>query len=96
MFVRAPLAHGRILAVGPAAAARLPGVAGVFTAADLALPPMPAGGAPAAMARPVLATDTVRFLAPRPRPRSTKGIGESGTIGATPAVQNAVMDPRPP
>ncbi|HYJ71177.1 MAG TPA: xanthine dehydrogenase family protein molybdopterin-binding subunit [Actinomycetota bacterium] len=62
VFVRAPLAHGRILAIDPAPAAGWPGVAGVFCAADLELPPMPAGGAPAAMARPVLATDTVRFL----------------------------------
>ena len=29
----------------------------------------------------------------RPRnPRGAKGIGESGTMGATPAVQNAVID----
>jgi carbon-monoxide dehydrogenase large subunit len=62
VFVRAPLAHGRILAIDPGPAAGLPGVAGVFTAADLDLPPMPAGGAPEAMARPVLASDTVRFL----------------------------------
>ena len=62
VFVRAPLAHGRILAIDPAPAAAMPGVAGVFTAADLDLPPLPAGGAPAAMARPVLATGTVRFL----------------------------------
>ena len=62
VFVRAPLAHGRILGIDPVPAAGLPGVAGVFTAADLDLPPMPAGGAPEAMARPVLASDTVRFL----------------------------------
>ncbi len=62
VFVRAPLAHGRILGIDPAPAAGWPGVAGVFCAADLELPPMPAGGAPAAMARPVLATGTVRFL----------------------------------
>jgi aerobic carbon-monoxide dehydrogenase large subunit len=62
VFVRAPLAHGRILAIDPAPAAAMPGVAGVWTAADLDLPPLPAGGAPAAMARPVLATGTVRFL----------------------------------
>jgi aerobic carbon-monoxide dehydrogenase large subunit len=61
-FVRAPLAHGRILAVEVAAAAAMPAVVGVFTAADLALPPMPAGSAPAAFARPVLAETTVRFL----------------------------------
>ena len=62
VFVRAPLAHGRILAIDPAPAAALPGVAGVWTAADLDLPPMPASGAPDAMARPVLATGAVRFL----------------------------------
>src|SRR5215217_8241052 len=62
VFVRAPLAHGRILVIDPAPAAAMPGVAGVFTAADLDLPPLPAGGAPAAMARPVLAAGTVRFL----------------------------------
>src|SRR4029450_12892952 len=61
VFVRAPLAHGRIVAVDPSVAAGLPGVAGVFCAADLDLPPMPAGDAPAAMARPVLASGTVRF-----------------------------------
>jgi aerobic carbon-monoxide dehydrogenase large subunit len=62
VFVRAPLAHGRILRVDPSLAAALPGVAGVFGAADLDLPPLPAGDAPAAMARPVLASGTVRFL----------------------------------
>jgi aerobic carbon-monoxide dehydrogenase large subunit len=61
VFVRAPLAHGRIVGVDGSLAAGLPGVAGVFGAADLDLPPMPAGDAPAAMARPVLAADVVRF-----------------------------------
>ncbi|HEY8558505.1 MAG TPA: xanthine dehydrogenase family protein, partial [Actinomycetes bacterium] len=62
VFVRAPLAHGRILGIDPTAAAGMAGVAGVFSAADLDLPPLPAGAAPAAMARPVLAAETVRFL----------------------------------
>jgi carbon-monoxide dehydrogenase large subunit len=61
-FVRSPLAHGRILAVDATAAAAMPAVAGVFTAADLGLPPLPAESAPDAFARPVLATGTVRFL----------------------------------
>jgi aerobic carbon-monoxide dehydrogenase large subunit len=61
-FVRAPLAHGRILAVEATAATVMPGVVGVFTAADLALPKLPAGSAPAAFARPVLTETTVRFL----------------------------------
>src|ERR671925_89400 len=34
----------------------------LLTAAALALPPMPAGSAPDAFARPALAGDTVRFL----------------------------------
>src|SRR5215207_7459246 len=62
VFVRAPLASGRILAIDTAAAAAMPGVAAVCTAADLDLPPLPAGDAPDAMARPVLAAGTVRFL----------------------------------
>jgi aerobic carbon-monoxide dehydrogenase large subunit len=62
VFVRAPLAHGRILGIDPAPAAAMAGVAGVYTAADLGLPPLPPGDGPAAMARPVLATGTVRFL----------------------------------
>ena len=62
VFVRAPLAHGRILAIDPAPALAMPGVAGVWTAADLDLPLLPPGDGPAAMARPVLATGTVRFL----------------------------------
>src|SRR5215211_3421029 len=61
-FVRAPLAHGRILALDPAPALGLPGVVGVFGAADLDLPPLPAAGAPDDMAWPVLAGDVVRFL----------------------------------
>jgi len=62
VFVRAPLASGRILSIDTAAAAAMDGVAGVFGAADLDLPPMPAGEAPDAMARPVLAAEVVRFL----------------------------------
>jgi carbon-monoxide dehydrogenase large subunit len=62
VFVRAPLASGRVLAIDTAPAAAMAGVAGVFTAEDLDLPPLPAGEAPDAMARPVLAAGTVRFL----------------------------------
>ncbi|MBA3286964.1 MAG: type II toxin-antitoxin system prevent-host-death family antitoxin, partial [Acidimicrobiia bacterium] len=37
--------------------------------------------------------ETVPMETPTPRnPLGAKGIGESGTIGATPAVQNAVID----
>src|SRR4029453_7752339 len=71
VFVRAPLAHGRILAIDPAPAAAMAGVAGGWTAAELDLPPMPAGGAPDAMARPARATG------PRPPPRAA-GAGAGG------------------
>ena len=40
-FVRSEVAHGRIVAIDTAAAAAAPGVAGVFTGADLDLGPFP-------------------------------------------------------
>jgi aerobic carbon-monoxide dehydrogenase large subunit len=61
VFVRSVSAHARIR-VDLDAARALPGVVGVFGAADLALPPVrPADKAPAVFARPVLAEDVVRF-----------------------------------
>jgi carbon-monoxide dehydrogenase large subunit len=37
--------------------------------------------------------DTARTVTPSPNnPLGAKGVGEAGTIGATPAVQNAVID----
>jgi aerobic carbon-monoxide dehydrogenase large subunit len=61
-FVRAGWAHAGITGIDTADAAAAPGVHGVFTAADLDLRGMPIGDElPAAMARPVLATDRVRF-----------------------------------
>jgi aerobic carbon-monoxide dehydrogenase large subunit len=61
-FVRAPLAHARVVAIDADAARKLPGVVGVFTAADLGLPPIAPGMAPEAFARPTLAGDLVRFM----------------------------------
>jgi carbon-monoxide dehydrogenase large subunit len=61
-FVRSEVAHGRIVAIETAAAAAAPGVAGVFTGADLDLAPFPPGPmAPDDMLRPTLARDVVRF-----------------------------------
>ena len=54
VFVRSPFAHARLTSVDTGPAAALPGVVGVFAAADFAL----AG----TTARPPLATDTVRFV----------------------------------
>jgi carbon-monoxide dehydrogenase large subunit len=61
VFVRSDFAHARVGAVDTRAAAQAPGVVGVFSGADLDLKPMPAGFAPEGMARPMFATDTVRF-----------------------------------
>jgi carbon-monoxide dehydrogenase large subunit len=61
--VRSQVAHGRLLSVDVSAALEAPGVVAVVTAADVGLPPAPAfGPADAAMTRPLLATDTVRFV----------------------------------
>jgi aerobic carbon-monoxide dehydrogenase large subunit len=61
-FVRSEVAHGRILGIDTDAAARAPRVAGVYTAADLAVEPIALGPAVAAgMRRPILAHDRVRF-----------------------------------
>jgi aerobic carbon-monoxide dehydrogenase large subunit len=61
-FVRSEVAHGRIAGIETAAAAAAPGVAGVFTGADLGLEPFPPGPmAPDDMLRPTLARDVVRF-----------------------------------
>ena len=62
-FVRSTIAHGRLVGVDTAEARTQPGVLGVFTAADLDLPDLPA--VPVvnrSMTRPVLARDTVRFV----------------------------------
>lgn len=62
VFVRSPIAHARITAIDTTQAAAMPGVLGVFTAADIPgtmqmLPmPMPA------LARPLLASETVRYV----------------------------------
>ncbi len=63
-YARSPVAHARITSIDVEAARGAPGVVAVFTAADLDIPPaapaMPMF--PAAMARPWLAGDRVRFV----------------------------------
>ena len=62
-FVRSTFAHGRITGIDIAEAAEMPGVIGVFAAADLGLTPRRAlDEIPAAMARPPLADGVVRFV----------------------------------
>ncbi len=61
--VRAPVPHGRIGAIDPSLALTMPGVLGVFTAADLDLGPLPSSSPSAPDAtRPILATHVVRFV----------------------------------
>ena len=63
-YVRSTMAHARIASVETEDARRAPGVLGVFTAADLDLAPLPASSPMfnAAMTRPFLAIDAVRFV----------------------------------
>src|SRR4051795_9117312 len=62
-FVRSPMAHAELGAIETAQARAVPGVAGVFTAADLGLPAHH-GFIPItpALPRPPLATDRARFV----------------------------------
>ena len=62
-FARSPHAHAGIRSIETAAAAALPGVVAVFTAADLGLRPRQAFGILSeALARPPLAAEVVRFV----------------------------------
>jgi carbon-monoxide dehydrogenase large subunit len=58
-FVRSPVAHARVAGIDARAARRL---AEVYTADDLALPALPSPDVAPALARPLLATGTVRFV----------------------------------
>ena len=63
-FVRSPLAHARVNGIDASAAEALPNVQ-VLTGADVDLPPFgppPFPGLDAAMGRPVMVKDTVRFV----------------------------------
>ncbi len=62
-FVRSAMAHARISSIDSSEASAMPGVAAVFTAADLPGLRMPAvENLPDGLRRPLLATDVVRFV----------------------------------
>ncbi len=62
-FVRSMMAHARVVRVDVSASAHMPGVAAVFTAADLDLAPQPPSGSVSGpFERQVLVRDTVRFV----------------------------------
>ena len=60
-YVRSAVAHGTITSIDTAEAKAMPDVIAVFTAADLALEPLPSRFNPA-VARTLLAADRVRFV----------------------------------
>ncbi len=66
VFVRSASAHGTITSIETDEAKDMPGVVGVYTAADLDLAPFGTAGPPVdtpeEMRRPVLAKDKVRFI----------------------------------
>lgn len=63
VFVRSMMAHARVLSVDVSAAVQMPGVAAVLTGVDLGLADQPpSGNVFGPFSRPVLATDTVRFV----------------------------------
>jgi carbon-monoxide dehydrogenase large subunit len=65
VFVRSFVAHARIADIDTSAAASMPGVVAVVTAADINAKPLPAIGGPAAMSRPILAGNVVRYMGER-------------------------------
>ena len=61
VYVRSSAAHGTIVSIDTAEAAAMPGVLGVFTAADLQLEPVPSPFNPM-VTRTLLASDKVRYV----------------------------------
>ncbi len=61
VYVRSSAAHGTILSIDTDEARSMPGVVGVFTAADLELEPAPSAFNPM-VARTLLASDKVRYV----------------------------------
>lgn len=61
-FVRSPLAHGTLLEVDTAAAEEMPGVVGVFSAANTAFGAMPFAFGHPAFGRPFFASERVRLV----------------------------------
>ncbi len=93
-FVRSTEAHGHLLSVDTAQARGSPGVLGVFTAADLDLPDLtPIPAVHQQMGRPVLASDTVRFVG---EPVAVV-VAETAAAAADAAEHVLVdIDPEPP
>ncbi len=91
-FVRATIAHGRILGVDSKDAKRAPGVVGVFTCDDMGLAPMPPSMAflNQAMARPLLASGVVRYVG-----EAVVAVVAESAAAATDAAELVVIDYEP-
>ena len=93
VFVRSATAHGDIVDLDIAAAGAVPGVAGVFTAADLGLAPMyEIFSIPEGFAQPPLAASRVRFFGERVVAVAAESLGAA--VDATERVR-VVIDPLP-
>jgi carbon-monoxide dehydrogenase large subunit len=94
VYVQSTVAHGRIVGIDTSDATMMPGVIGVFTAADVDLAPAerPNPRVPEPMARSFLATDTVRFVGEL----IAAVVAETRTQAVDAAEQVVVeIDPRP-
>jgi len=86
-FVRSPIAHGRVAGIDPSAAAALPGVVAVLTAAELNLSPFhPFMVLNERCARPPLAEGKVRFA----------GEAVAAVVAETPATVPTALRCRQP
>ena len=98
-FVRSIEAHGDLRRIDTAAATAQPGVAAVITAADLGLPPFRFfDPIPEPFARPLLATDRVRFVgepvAVVAADTPAHAVDAAETVEVEIAPRPAVVDPR--
>ncbi len=98
-FVRSIQAHGDLVGIDTTAAAVQPGVSAVVTAADLALPPFRFfDPIPEPFARPLLATDRVRFVgelvAVVAADSAAHAVDAAEAVVVEVAPRPAVVDPR--
>ena len=87
VFVRSAVTHGEVRSIDAAAARTAPGVHSVWTAADLDLPSL---GHDPHLARPLLATDRVRFVG-----EPVAVLLASSTAAGVEAAESVVVDIAP-
>lgn len=93
VFVRSPHAHARLAALDAAPARGHPGAAAVLTAEDVAwLAPKPVAFQPPGLRLPPRAPLARDAVPTSVNPLGAKGAGKAGSVGAPPAIVNAVLD----